>query len=602
MQADFLGQLVAPPANQGLSPQAANEIKQAAGQAWGKKVDVLVTSNKPQKMQAAKDSVVAWVKALFNERVGVEVKGFKVSSGIDEQPHGLDHTKQGAANRLTNMKKELLEKERISENTGDGVLRVLVSLENGIMKERVPNLKNPNVFLTEGEVWVDRCLEQVEIWLQGRVWRMEAASEGVTTPKEQVEKSAGANWGITAGTFIEEKYHWPNDDWHAGIAGKSRKFIMEELAKATLGIPSYTMPMPKKVRDFKPDEGFLQYNSQSIDFFTPKDIDAVLAKEITSKKQKTEFWNSWRDNAMMIPQPIHNGEPIIGLNGQPINHSGPVLTEDLLLGYFDEIEDPRTKEKRDVLHLVLCWGKEGKWVMPGKRDRAYEGDLSVPDANCSLMEKMIGLDSTNIVDNVVLGDFDDRKREERMITNSMISFMLVNQKPKLEPGKKIGVPLNVLVKLVQGEILIPRYPWDAEGHGMGLNHDSLLLTVFKTAAFYSTMERVKHQQIKFKERGVYPPLGNIDQPYECGVCFDVMVKATLVCTRGHSVCGICVRALQNCTLCATPINPLPNLGLDDAVKLRYPEEYAERFRVLDNRNAPATWRNDPSFTGSFIHF
>ena len=63
--------------------------------------------------------------------------------------------------------------------------------------------------------------------------------------------------------------------------------------------------------------------------------------------------------------------------------------------------------------------------MPGKRDRAYEldkPDLSVQDANYSLMEKEIGLKRTDIAADVVLGCFDDRKRGPRMITTSMISF------------------------------------------------------------------------------------------------------------------------------------------------------------------------------------
>ena len=357
MQADFLGQSVAPPANQGLSPQSANEIKETAGQAWGKKVEVLVTSKNALKMQAAKESVTAWVKALFKDSAEIAVKGYGVPSNIDEQPHGLEHTRQGALNRLDNMKKEL-QKEDI--RNGDGVLRVLVSLENGIMKENVPNLKNQGVFQTDGGVWVDRCVELVEIWLQGKVWKMEAVSEGVTTPKEQVEQAEQARWGTTAGTFIEQKYGWPNADWHGGIAGKGRKFIMEELAKAALGLSAYTMPMPRTLRNFNP-AGFLQYNTQSIDFFTSKEIDESLAKEITSKKRGADYWNHWRtwSEEMVKTQPIQYGEPMKGPNGNPINTSGPVVTEDLLLGYFDQIEDPQTKEKRDVLHIVLRWAKRG---------------------------------------------------------------------------------------------------------------------------------------------------------------------------------------------------------------------------------------------------
>jgi hypothetical protein len=80
------------------------------------------------------------------------------------------------------------------------------------------------------------------------------------------------------------------------------------------------------------------------------------------------------------------------------------------VGYFDEID------RQDVLHIVLLWSKnndeytEEGWVLPGKRDRAYEkkkGDISVEDANYSLIEKEINVDRKNIICHSVMGYFDD---------------------------------------------------------------------------------------------------------------------------------------------------------------------------------------------------
>ncbi len=224
MQAAYLGQLVAAPKNQGLTPQAATEIKTLY---QGRHIEVFVTSDKALKMQAAKEAVEAWAKHLFSEPMEVSVQGFKVSSDIDEQPHGLEHTRKGALNRLNNLKYELLNMETES-------LVVLVSLENGIMQEEVPNLKNPEIFLSDGQVWVDRCVAKVQIWLDRKSWELDAVSEGVTTPKAEVAKAEASNWTKTAGTFIEETYGFPNADWHGKMAGKGRQAIMEELFKAAL--------------------------------------------------------------------------------------------------------------------------------------------------------------------------------------------------------------------------------------------------------------------------------------------------------------------------------------------------------------------------------
>jgi non-canonical (house-cleaning) NTP pyrophosphatase len=72
-------------------------------------VEVCVTSQNATKIQASKSAVRSWLDELFtNEKEWKMLeKGYEVSSGIDEQPHGLDITIKGSMNRLMNMKVEL---------------------------------------------------------------------------------------------------------------------------------------------------------------------------------------------------------------------------------------------------------------------------------------------------------------------------------------------------------------------------------------------------------------------------------------------------------------------------------------------------------------
>ena len=158
-----------------------------------------------------------------------------MSSEVDEQPHD-DFTLKGSMNRLINMK-NALSRQGITNTKLDGVLRVLISLENGLMCEKIPFIKNPGIFeICDNTVWVDRCVETCEVWFQGKQWQTTSISEGVTTPKYAVLTSKANDWTMTAGLFIAEQYGCNASDWHSTFVGKGRKIIMEELIKNCFGL------------------------------------------------------------------------------------------------------------------------------------------------------------------------------------------------------------------------------------------------------------------------------------------------------------------------------------------------------------------------------
>ncbi len=218
--------------------QAIQDAVNAHGGMQGRKVEVLVTSGNQMKIDAAKNAVAEWIQQLFHETlINPHVQGFAVSSNIDEQPHSQDDTLTGAQNRLKNLKKELA-LNALNSHVLDGTLRVLISLENGIMLEKINPPKNSALFTTHtGAVWVDRCITTAEIWFNGRTWEFSAISEGVTTPKTEVEASEQTSWTQTAGAFIAKKYGWKSNNFHGDLAGKGRQEIMEDLLKAAFGLP-----------------------------------------------------------------------------------------------------------------------------------------------------------------------------------------------------------------------------------------------------------------------------------------------------------------------------------------------------------------------------
>ena len=244
----YIGQLVPLPQQKSiLSLDHAKEIKNTLVMQGGikeRRIEVLVTSGNQLKIDAARNSVVKWIQELFNETMkDIHVQGYAVRSDIDEQPHSQDDTFTGAKNRLKNLKTELL-MGGVNSHVLDGTLRILVSLENGIMPEtvkidpRADPKKFKDIFQTEtGAVWVDRCITAVEIWFGGQTWDFTAISEGVTTPRAEVDESKKTNWRETAGKFLEKTYGWKANNFHADLAGKGRELLMKELLIAGFGLP-----------------------------------------------------------------------------------------------------------------------------------------------------------------------------------------------------------------------------------------------------------------------------------------------------------------------------------------------------------------------------
>lgn len=614
---NYLGELV-PIHNDWISRiPVSMEIKNIVMYHNTHSLHLYVTSKNNLKMDAAKNAINVWIKELFKNSANwmVEVHGIEVQSEIDEQPHGLENTLRGAQNRLKNMKAEL-HKSSVNLKENDNIIRVLVSMENGLCVEKLTNIKNRDIFeLYDGNVWVDRCLIDGEIWYGGQMWNIGGISEGVTTPKSEVQLSESTNWTKTAGSFIAEKYKLNAKDWHGGMAGKGRQVIMKEAIERALGLP-FKLSVPEKKSVFKPDVYHL-YKTESIDFFVPEEITVMLEaekkpSELISEQEK-ENTMIWRGIYGNIPQPNKPGAD--GRN--PSNSIGVILTEDLLVGYFDEIDG------QDVLHIVLLFSdmtksddiKEEGWMLPGKRDRSYDkhkGDISVQDADYSLVEKEIGVDRKNIDHHIGLGYFDDRIREQRMKSSGFFSFVLLNEKPVFIPGKRIGVPLNVLIQLARREITIPRDPQIVNNYGLIRNHDSLLLNIFETTKFYHTMNKIKLNQVKYREllrtnpNAKRPSLSEFDNGYDCEICSDLLVGAVVICPNGHSVCGTCrpkIVQTGKCPNCRANIlqKTIPNIILEGIVQNQYPKRYAERYVELTNQQ-PMTWKNDPAFNGKYIQY
>jgi len=621
-------------------------------------VEVYVTSKNKMKMEAASKSVVQFVNALFPKKnVDITSKGYGVKSDVDEQPHTIEYTYKGASNRMDNMIVELC-KENITIETKDGVLRVLISLENGIMSEVVNDLKNPKVFATVGAcAYVDRCCERCQIWYDGKIIHLYAISEGVTTPIAAVTKSSDSNWTKTAGFFISQEYGWPDADWHGPICGKGRTQIMQEMCNSvffkafdfngsasncttttTTGAAAgtaegstsgykrtaYEAQIEVPLAKLNVVDTHLSYNNQMVNLHTSTEIDDMLEEEkkigfthIVDVKEDSNvsFWRNHCDKNIPQPSKINEKGELKRMNAEDgstlIHNSGPVLTEDVIVGFFEKNTHPTTGEANDVLHIVLLYVDQGL-VLPGKRDRGYapkNSDVSIKDANYSLVEKEIGLPRSNMVVNMVVGIFDDRKREERMKTTSVMSFVLLNKKPELIPGKRIAVPMNALRALVNNQISV--HVQDEENTQAKLirNHDSLLAAVFDSSSFYDIMDKVKHMHIKYKTllrnnpEANYPSMPDFDNMFECPICMDLVVEAVCCCGNGHIACHSCVTQLNRelCPSCRGRIQITRIPLFDQIVKKQYTKLYNERYELI-KRSKPLSWFDDPAFNGKYIYY
>jgi non-canonical (house-cleaning) NTP pyrophosphatase len=599
---NYLGQLVDTTKLQGFSFEQMKEMS-SVFKGECKSVEVYVTSQNSLKVQAAQAAVGFWLNH-FRSNIKISITGLEVISEIDEQPHGYDQTLTGAKNRLKNMKNIIL-KDHIRNNN---VLHILISLENGLFMQNIEHVNNPETFLFDNDhsVYVDRCVAIVEMWFNGNEWISNGVSQGVTTPRDAVILSEKSNWSQTAGFFIAEKYGWNPKDWHLSICGKGRQTIMEDLIKSIFRLP-YSFPIPCKISNFKPDL-YLQYVTEPIDFFCSSEISDMLKKE--KEEDDDEDSKIWRGFYSTINQPIKAGAD--GVN--PPNSNGIILTEDLLVCYFDQIDG------QDILHVILLWVKpeenffELGWVLPGKRDRAYDknrGDISVEDANYSLVEKEIGDSRSSVAYHFIIGYFDDRKREQRMKSSGFVSFVLLNEKPQLIPGVRIGVPLNALVQLVKHEILIPKDPIASEMFGLIRNHDSLLLNIFETTKFYHILDKIKIAQSKWRElqksniQAKRPAISEFNSGFDCPICQDLLVNSRIICYNGHCICDYCLNIYNNnnCPICRQQLLPfkIPNRSLEHIIQNQYPKKYAERYNEI-YRQQPNTWREDLAFNGKVIQY
>jgi len=364
---------------------------------------------------------------------------------------------------------------------------------------------------------------------------------------------------------------------------------------------------------------FHQYQEETVSHFVPDDVQKLHETEEKMLLQKNvslqevDKAETLRQLLKFKPQPNKMGPDGV----TRIYSSGAILTNDILVGYWSEEHDERG-EIKDVLNFFLLWsdgqGSDRGWTLPGMRDRAYESNnptISIQDANLQLVEKECGLTRADVGYQAILSSFDDRVREDRFIPYSIVSFVLLNRKPPVTPGRSVGVPFDILEGLVKRERLILRSPDQQEGAYMARNHDSMLRKVFTTAKFYHTMEKVRIAQGQWKERlranphAERPPVSAVEPNQECGICMDLLVSAHVICSNGHSVCQLCLERLRNCPTCHNvPVlaQPIPNRQLDALIQSLHPIEYQRRYQEIHQGEVPQSWKNQPAFKGSYLTY
>jgi hypothetical protein len=303
-----------------------------------------------------------------------------------------------------------------------------------------------------------------------------------------------------------------------------------------------------------------------------------------------------RESYRLIPQPIKRDKdnrfkPAVDDQGVQINNSGPVLTEDIIVSYFDG----------GKIYVVLVASKDtmDTWALPGKRDAAYSSkqqDMSIVDANYALVEKEIGLPRSEVAVNRPLLIVDDRIREERMKSTGVVSFILLKKKPQLIEGKRVGIPMNVFIDLANERVTVPAKNGSI-GMKLGRNHDSLVAACVNTSSFYALMEEVKRIHNVWKELRRFVALSDFEAVFECPLCTGLMTDCVTLCTNGHYSCATCVKSLRNnCPDCRQPLTPVRNIIVNNIVQQRYPIEFARA-----NKDA-ITWQSNELFNGSMIQY
>lgn len=200
-------------------------------------VEIYVTSTDFIKINSVERAVGHWLKGVFGDFVNWKIlaKGYECASYVPKQPFGAEIIATGAQNRLNNLILELM-RHVPSFEVQDNILRIMVSLENGLMKMRFDGINDSEIFANnDGTVYVDIAFIDIDIWFNGSFWQVKSDSQGVLTPKHAVELSERSDWKKTVGYYIGKKYKCDPKDWYSIIADKSRKLIIEDGIKHALG-------------------------------------------------------------------------------------------------------------------------------------------------------------------------------------------------------------------------------------------------------------------------------------------------------------------------------------------------------------------------------
>jgi hypothetical protein len=576
-----------------------------------------VPSTNKLKIGAAKTSLEQLLKELLGEKIystwKIDARGVECESGVPEQPVGMAITERGARTRLDNLSR--------SVSVHPEFPCFLISMENGLMSEPSAVWKNKEVFVTlENKCFIDRTVVYMQFAYMARTTEALFVSEGVTTPLEEVKLSLTSNCTKTAGSFIGKKYNVDPKDWHMFMCGKNRESIMTDAIKSCLGLPLSLTPVavPQTIDNnnsiHKKENIYNKYQRSSVEFFVSKKVKKILSVEKSIKRKDSvknkdlEKADVLREYYSMIPQSSKPGAD----EKSPANSLGPVLTEDLMVLYFDFVNS------QVVVKCVLVWAKQDDeykdygWVLPGRRDRAYatkEADISVEDANLHLLEKVLNVPPTQVYHHDVIGFFDDRVREQRMRSSGFVSVVVLQEPPVFDESRMIAVPLSVLKQLVDHKVrIVNPFHFTPEAFGLVRNHDSFLKAVFETPKFLTLLEKLKTVQSKYNDpKAKLPPFPEFEPGHECVVCAALMVESKIVCSAGHSLCFTCADSIQKsskkCPTCRAPfLNPLiKNRTLDLIVKIQNPLEYDAILQQLGKKE-DKEWDEDSLFNGSKVSF
>lgn len=601
-------------------------------------VHVLIPSTNALKVKAAKEAVERLLAEILGEKEilkwKIDEKGIECESGVAEQPHGFEITKNGAETRLFNLRKQVAETEYPT---------FYVSMENGLIIENFSPKQNKNIFEIEnGKTWIDRTVVVVEFQHLNLILKAIGLSLGVTTPVEQVLEAEKSNWTKTAGSFIGKKYGVDPKNWHTFMCGKSREEIMKDSIKNCLGLPFHSIPIPVESRNMDIEDSeyleededeiddclYNKYNNHSIDFFVPKRVDKLLSVEKKIKKKKSgkakqsdlvikerdvESGEILREYFQVIPQSSKPGADLKNSS----NSLSPNLTEDLLTMF------PLKINGEIIWHCLLTWAKQDDeykdfgWTLPGKRDRCYakeNPDICVEDANIQLLNKNLGIQVDSIYHHETIAFFDDRVREQRMRSSGFFSVVILDGKPVFDQQRMIAVPLNILKKLVDHELRIfnPFVPNSNETYGLVRNHDSFLKSIFETTKFYNLIENLKivhgkwNDALKNNPNAPLPNFPEFEAGNVCQICDYLLVDSKIICDNGHTVCGLCAKPSSlngKCPYCRKSLlSPMiKNRTLDQIIQNNYPKQYKIRYHQLTTTKLES-WVDHPIFKGNDVQF